>query len=93
MKIENNLLKNFEWKNFSKVLEFYRRSLNLSKNKLALSLGVTPTIVGYWEEGRKEPKISNFVKLTQVLGVSETEFLHPSEEVKEKIKQMSLEEA
>ena len=90
MKIENNLLKNFEWKNSCKVLEFYRRSLNLSKNKLALSLGVTPTIVGYWEEGRKEPKISNFVKLMQVLGVSETEFLHPTDEVKEKMKAMNL---
>ncbi|MBR2209451.1 MAG: helix-turn-helix transcriptional regulator [Synergistaceae bacterium] len=90
MKVENNLLKNFEWKNFCKVLEFYRLSLNLSKNKLALSLGVTPTIVGYWEEGRKEPKISNFVKLTQVLGVSESEFLHPTDEVKEKMKEMKL---
>ena len=76
-------------------MRFYRRSLNLTKYKLAKSLGVTTNIVCWWEEGRKEPKISNFVKLTQVLGVSETEFLHPSEEVKEKIKQMqtNLEEA
>ena len=90
MKIENKFLKKFEWKNSCKVMEFYRRSLNLTKSKLAESLGVSPTIVGWWEEGRKEPKISNFVNLIQVLDVSETEFLHPTDEVKEKMKEMKL---
>ncbi|MBR6901262.1 MAG: helix-turn-helix transcriptional regulator [Synergistaceae bacterium] len=90
MKTETGQKEIFEWKNSCKVMMFYRRSLNLSKNKLALSLGVGPSIVGYWEKGIKEPKISNFVKLTQVLGVSESEFLHPSEEVKEKMKEMKL---
>ena len=92
MKVENKVLKKFEWKNSCKVMEFYRRSLNLTKSKLAESLGVSPTIVGWWEEGRKEPKISNFVNLIQVLDVSETEFLHPSKEVQEKINQMNLTE-
>ena len=92
MKTENNLTGIFDWKNYCKVMEFYRHSLKLSKNKLAKSLGLTPTIIGYWEEGRKEPKISNFMKLTKALGVSETEFLHPSEEVKEKIKEMEIKE-
>lgn len=90
MKTEKELTEAYEWKNSCKVMEFYRRSLNLKKGKLARVLGLTPTIIGYWEEGRKEPKISNFVKLTKALGVSETEFLHPSEEVKEKIREMEL---
>ena len=83
----------FEWKDSCVVMEFYRRSLKLTRSKLAKSLGVTRNIVGWWEKGIKEPKISNFVKLTQVLGVSESDFLHPSEEVKKKIEQMNLEEA
>ena len=83
----------FEWKDSCVVMEFYRRSLKLTRSKLAKSLGVTRKIVGWWEKGIKEPKISNFVKLTQVLGVSESDFLHPSEEVKKKIEQMNLEEA
>ena len=83
-------MKTFEWKNSCKILEFYRRSLNLSKYRLAKSLGVTPNVVRWWEKGIKEPKISNFVNLMQVLGVSETEFLHPSEEVQKKMAQIGL---
>jgi len=90
--VENNteLKEMFKWKNYCKIMGFYRRSLNLTKGKLAQSLGVTPAIVGWWEEGRKEPKISNFMNLTRVLGVSETEFLHPTDEVKKKMKEMKL---
>ena len=92
VKTETKPIKTFEWKNSCGVMEFYRRSLNLSKYRLAKSLGVTSNIVGWWEKGIKEPKISNFVNLMQVLGVSETEFLHPSDEVREKIKMMNLKE-
>ena len=90
MKTETKLIKTFEWKNSCGVMEFYRRSLNLSKYRLAKSLGVTSNIVGLWEKGIKEPKISNFVRLMEALGVSETEFLHPSAEVKRKIDKMNL---
>ena len=92
MKTENNLTGIFDWKNYCKVMEFYRRSSNLSKNKLSRFVGVTPNVITWWEAGKKEPKISNFMKLTQALGGSEMEFLHPSEEVKEKIKKMETEE-
>ena len=90
MKTETGLTEVYEWKNSCKVMGFYRRSLNLSKSKLAVLLGVTSAIVGCWERGIKQPTISNFVKLAKVFGVSETEFLHPSEEVKNKISQMKL---
>ena len=90
MKTETGLTEVYEWKNSCKVMGFYRRSLNLSKSKLAVLLGVTSAIVGCWERGLKEPKISNFVKLARVLGVSEVELLYPSDEIKKKISDMSL---
>jgi len=83
----------YDWKNYCEILKSYRRSLNWSQYELAKRLGVTHAIVGLWERGIKEPKISNFMKLAKVFGLSETELLHPSKEVQEKIKQMSLEEA
>ena len=81
--------KEFNWSDYSKVIVFYRRSLNLSQSKLAERLGVTPTAVRYWENGIKEPKISNFVNLAQVFGLSETELLHPSAKVQKKIDMMN----
>ena len=90
MKTETGLTEVYEWKNSCKVMGFYRRSLNLSKSKLAVLLGVTSAIVGCWERGLKEPKISNFVKLARVLGVSEVELLYPSDEIKKKISDMGL---
>ena len=90
MNNETGLTEAFDWKKSCKVMGFYRRSLNLSKAKLAVLVGVSHVIVGRWEQGIKEPKISNFVKLAKVFGVSETELLHPSEEVQKKIKEMNL---
>ena len=90
MVTETKLTKTFEWRDSCRVMEFYRRSLNLSQAKLAVLLGVTQAIVGCWERGLKEPKISNFVKLARVLGVSEVELLYPSDEIKKKISDMGL---
>lgn len=90
MKTETGLTEIYEWKNSCKVMGFYRRSLNLTKAKLAILVGVTDTIVGLWERGIKQPTISNFVKLARVLGVSEAELLYPSQEVQEKMAQMGL---
>lgn len=80
----------FDWSNCSRAIAFYRRSLNLSQRNLAKLLGVTQVAIYYWERGIKEPQISNFVELAKILGVTETELLHPSDEVKEKIKMMDL---
>lgn len=93
MNNETGLTETFDWKKSCKVMGFYRRSLNLSKAELAVLVGVSHVIVGRWEHGIKEPKISNFAKLARALGVSEIELMYPSKEVQEKIKQMSLEEA
>ena len=61
--------------------------MNLSQAELAVLVGVTHVIIGYWERGIKEPKISNFVKLARALGISELELMYPSEELKEKMKE------
>ena len=90
MKTETEIAESFVWKNSCKVMEFYRRSLNLTQAKLGILLGVTQAIVGCWERGVKQPTISNFVKLARALGVSELELLYPSEEVKKKIEEMNL---
>ncbi len=90
MKTETGLKEKFEWKNSCGVVEFYRRSLNLTKVKLAELLGVSDSIVAYWEKGVKEPKASNLVKLARVFGVSETELLHPSAEIIGKINALKL---
>ena len=89
MQSETDSGKVFEWKNICSVVGFYRRSLNLTKAKLAGLLGVMPSTVGVWERGIKEPKASSLVKLAKFFGVSETELLHPSAEVREKMN-MSL---
>jgi len=92
VKTETRQTEMLTWKNLCGVMGFYRRSLNLTKDDLAKSLGVAPSIVGYWERGVKEPKATNIMKLARALGITETELLHPSEEVKEKIKEMEMKE-
>ena len=90
MKMEAGLGKMFEWKDVCKTVEFYRRSLNLSQNKLARLLGVMPSTVGVWERGIKEPRASSLVRLARTLNVSEIDLLHPSEEMKKKMEEMNL---
>ena len=87
MNNETGLTEAFDWKKSCKVMGFYRRSLNLSKAKLAVLVGVSHVIVGRWERGIKEPKISNFIKLARALGISELELMYPSEELKKKMKE------
>ena len=87
---KNVLTETLGWKNSYKTMGFYRRSLNLTKLKLAKSLGVAPSLVWYWEQGIKDPTTTNLMKLARALGVTETELLHPSDEVKEKMKEMGI---
>lgn len=82
----------WKWTDTCKIVGFYRRSLNLSKNELSRLLGVALSTAGVWERGIKEPKASSLVKMAKLFGVSETELLHPSEEMKERIRMMNLEE-
>lgn len=80
----------FDWKKSCKVMGFYRRSLNVSQRELAVLVGVTHVIIGCWERGIKEPKISNFVKLARALGISELELMYPSDELKKKMKEEEI---
>lgn len=51
-----------------------RREKNMSQYTLAQKLGVSPSAVGMYEQGRREPDCATIVKLSQVFGVS-TDFL------------------
>ena len=73
----------YDWKETGRVIGFYRRSLHLSQDEVAERIGAgCNSTISFWERGIKEPKISNLVAVAEVLGVSETDLLHPSEEVK-----------
>ena len=50
---------------------------------LAKKMGAVVSTVSFWERGIKEPKISSLVAVAKILGVSEMDLLHPSEEVKQ----------
>ena len=73
--------KAFNWKDSCRIMGWYRRSLNLTKKEMAQRLGVAHPTVVLWEKGMKEPKISSLVKIAELLGVTETELLHPTDEV------------
>ena len=83
----------YDWKEAGRVVGFYRRALHLSQKEVSKRLGVeSNSVVSYWERGIKEPRISSLVAVAQVLGVSEMELLHPSDEVK-KWANLSLKES
>jgi transcriptional regulator with XRE-family HTH domain len=51
-----------------------RSKLGWSQAELARRLNISPSTVGMYEQGRREPSIEMVVLLSEVLGVS-TEFL------------------
>lgn len=51
-----------------------RKRLNWSQSELAERLRVSPSAVGMYEQGRREPSLSVTVQLGRVLGVS-TDYL------------------
>lgn len=51
-----------------------RREANLSQAELAQRLKISPSAVGMYEQGRREPSIELLVNMAQVFGVS-TDFL------------------
>ncbi len=82
----------YDWRETGRVIGFYRRSLRLSQHEVARRMGGVNSTLSFWERGIKEPKISNLVAVAEILGVSEMDLLHPSEEVK-KWANMYLEES
>lgn len=65
-----------------KTIRWYRRSFNMSQQELAKRLGTSHPLIVRWEKGVDGMTVKNLVKLAMVFGVSETELLHPSEEIK-----------
>lgn len=51
-----------------------RRSQGMSQGQLAQKLGVSPSAVGMYEQGRREPSAATLVALAECFGVS-TDYL------------------
>lgn len=51
-----------------------RRRAGLSQSELAARLRVSPSAVGMYEQGRREPSVDTLVEMAQVFGVS-TDYL------------------
>lgn len=63
-----------------------RRSRGLSQAQMAAALGISPSAIGMYEQGRREPSLDTVVALSRFYGVS-TDFLltgnpTPGEEAK-----------
>ena len=51
-----------------------RRRQNMSQKELAVRMGIRPSTVGMYEQGRREPDCEGLVKLAEIFDVS-TDFL------------------
>ena len=51
-----------------------RRNRSMSQLTLARALGVSPSTVGMYEQGRREPPLQTVVRLAEIFGVS-TDYL------------------
>lgn len=57
-----------------KRIAVLRRSLGLSQSALAKRLGVSPSAVGMYEQGRREPSVDTLVRLSRIFDVT-TDYL------------------
>ncbi|UOQ71234.1 LexA family transcriptional regulator [Hymenobacter cellulosilyticus] len=51
-------------------LKFWRRELALTQAQMAEKLGIKRSLVGAYEEGRAEPKLSTLVNMARLFGIS-----------------------
>jgi transcriptional regulator with XRE-family HTH domain len=51
-------------------LKFWRRELSLTQAQLADKLGIKRSLIGAYEEGRAEPKLTTLVKMARLFGIS-----------------------
>lgn len=58
-----------------------RRWIDMTQKDLAKAIGVSLSTVADWERGTRNPSIGNLTALAGVFGMTETELLHPREEV------------
>ncbi|MCR5889774.1 helix-turn-helix transcriptional regulator [Hymenobacter sp. J193] len=51
-------------------LKFWRRELSLTQAQIAEKLGIKRSLVGAYEEGRAEPKLTTLVNMARLFGIS-----------------------
>ena len=55
---------------FPEKIKDLREEKGISQEKLADELGISHGIISFWENGKREPKLSNLILLAQYFGVS-----------------------
>lgn len=55
---------------FPEKIKDLREEKGISQEKLADQLGISHGIISFWENGKREPKLSNLILLAQYFGVS-----------------------
>ena len=55
---------------FPEKIKDLREEMGISQEKLADELGVSHGIISFWENGKREPKLSNLVLIAEYFGVS-----------------------
>ncbi|MFA7136194.1 MAG: helix-turn-helix transcriptional regulator [Bacteroidales bacterium] len=67
---------------FGTKLRYLRKQLNISQQKLGEETGIPQTTISDWENNKYLPNINEAVKLAAALGVTLTELLEKSGDVK-----------
>ena len=55
---------------FAERLRDLRIEKDLSREQLAIQLEVSPSVIRYWEQNKKDPSITNAVKTAKFFNVS-----------------------
>ena len=69
-----------------------RREAGLSQAQLARKLGISPSAMGMYEQGRREPSVDNLVAIARIFQVS-TDYLltgAPAPQEKERLNELLL---
>lgn len=56
-------------KDLGEAIKFYKKTKAISTKELAKQLGVTETIIHYWEHGIRTPKLDNIQKMAKVFKI------------------------
>lgn len=65
---------------FSDRLKLYRYSKDLTQEKAAIKIGIKRSLLGAYEEGRAEPRISTLIEMSRVYEVSIEELITGKEQ-------------
>ena len=61
-------------KDLGKKVQKFRQKKDISQVKMAEMIGVSPTYIGFIEQGVRNPSIATLDKVARVLGVKLSEF-------------------